>query len=1065
VANSVLTTQGVVVNGNAGAPPIEVNIGTLPANGTVEIAFRVLINDPLPLGLPFVRNQGVISSDDLPDVLTDDPDLPGSDQPTDTPLGDAPVIIASKTDYLTDDADGNGYVSGADVLTYVVEVYNVGSAIATNVVFRDFPDPNTSLVAGTVRTDRGTIVSGQDGGLPVQVEIGPLAPGEVATISFDVQIVEPVPAGLEFVVNQGLITSDNYPGVLTDDPDEDGLQDPTVTPLGDEPFLRAKKNATFAEDLDANGYPSADDVLLYTISIVNDGDGTALNVVYTDTPDANTLIIPGSIQTSQGNVTTGQAGTPPISVSLGDLPSGASVDISYRVTIVNPLDPMVESLINSGLVTSDNHPDVPTDDPVTVGDDDTTVTPGDAPNLVSTKTDSLFTDRNGDGVASPGDTILYQIVVQNTGSVAAQAVIFTDTPDTVTTIVPDSIQTSQGVVLAGQDGVPPINIAIGEIPANGGIAFISFLVDIDIPLPINIGQVTNQGTFTAANLGAAVLTDDPDSAAISDSTPTLVFQADLAVTKTASVATLNAGENFSYNIAVANLGPNDASQVVLTDPIPDGLTYLSASTADGSCSYDPLTRTLTCELGIILVGDQKEVTLNVRYNVEGVVENVATVTAIQIDPNPDNNIDDVPVNSGPGIDLSLVKTVDDPVTTINDIVVYTLTLSNAGPSTATGVVVRDNLPAELAFVSATPSSGSYDEVSGLWSIASMASGEIITLELQAQVIAVGMPVNVAEVIAHDQPDIDSTPDNGDVNEDDIDEVTITVDTVNGPSIDLSLVKVIDNLAPEFGDTVTYTVTLTNDGPLTANNIEVTDSLPANFAFVSATPSSGSFDDATGIWSIASLAAGNSETLDIVGTITAIGQLTNVAEVTDVDEIDVDSTPGNGDPAEDDQDEVTVFVDTLVNLVLLKEVDRVHAEINETLVYLLTLRNDGPSPATGVEVTDVLPEGLLFISAAATVGTYDEATGIWTVGNMGVNETVQLELTTEITDAVTPGQPLVNTAVASANEPEPDLMDNEDSAEVNIIIPVPVLSPFGLTLFILLMMGMTIYQRRRQQASR
>lgn len=1063
VANSVVTNLGSVISGNAGAPPIEVQIGTIAANASVEISFRVTINDPLPLGLPFLRNQGVISSDDVPNVLTDDPDLPGDDQPTDTPLGDAPVIVASKTDYWTDDVDGDGLITGGDVLTYVVEIYNTGNANATNVVLRDFPDSNTSLVPGRVRTDRGTITSGQDGTVPVQVELGNLAPGEVATISFDVTIVDPVPAGVDIVVNQGLVTSDNYPGVLTDDPDEEGLQDPTVTPLGDQPFLRLKKTATFLIDNDANEYPSGGDVLLYTIDITNDGDGAAINVVYTDTPDVNTDIVAGSVATSQGSVTGGQAGTPPIVISLGDLPSGGSAQMSYEVTIANPLDPNVESLINNGIASSDNHPDIGTDDPVTIGDDDTVVTPGDSPNLVSTKTDSLFTDRNGDGVASPGDTVLYQIALQNTGAVAAEAVIFTDTPDVVTSIVANSIQTSQGVVLEGQDGVPPIQIAIGEVPPNGGLVLISFLVDIDIPLPVDIAQISNQGTFTAANLSDPVVTDDPDSLDALDATPTLVFQADLQVIKTASVATVNAGESYSYDMVVSNLGPNTASSVVLVDPLPAGISFQSATTADGTCSYNPISRTLTCQLGTILVGDSKTVTLNVRSEVEGLVENEASVTAIQIDPNPDNNVDDVPVSFGPGVDIALTKTVDDPVTTINDVVVYTLTLSNAGPSTATNVVVRDNLPAELSFVSATASSGSYDDATGLWTLASMANGAVETLVLEAQVVAAGMPTNTAEVIAHDQPDIDSTPNNGDINEDDMDEVTINIDTVNGPSIDLSLTKTIDNLAPEFGDTVTYTLTLANAGPLTANNIEVTDTLPPNFAFVAATPSSGSFDDGTGVWSLASLAAGNQATLAIEGTITAIGELTNTAEVTAVDEIDIDSTPDNNDPNEDDQDGVTVFVDTLVDLVLLKEVDQTHVEINETLVYTLTLRNNGPSPATGVEVTDILPTGLRFQSYAATRGTYDDATGVWQVGNLGVDEAVQLELTTVVTDAVTSGEALQNTAVATSVEPEGNPDDNDDSAEVYIILPVPVLSPFGLLLMISALMAMTIWQRRRAKA--
>ncbi len=114
-----------------------------------------------------------------------------------------------------------------------------------------------------------------------------------------------------------------------------------------------------------------------------------------------------------------------------------------------------------------------------------------------------------------------------------------------------------------------------------------------------------------------------------------------------------------------------------------------------------------------------------------------------------------------------------------------------------------------------------------------------------------------------------------------------------PQADLELQTVVDTPAPTPGSTVTFTLTLTNDGPEAAPGVEVTGPLPAGLAFVSATPSQGSYDDATGIWDVGTVASGASPTLDIAATVTGTGTLTHAAEVTASGLVDPDSDPGDG----------------------------------------------------------------------------------------------------------------------------------------------------------------------------
>lgn len=127
--------------------------------------------------------------------------------------------------------------------------------------------------------------------------------------------------------------------------------------------------------------------------------------------------------------------------------------------------------------------------------------------------------------------------------------------------------------------------------------------------------------------------------------------------------------------------------------------------------------------------------------------------------------------------------------------------------------------------------------------------------------------------------------------------------------DLSLVKTLLTASPGRGDTATYRLSLTNaaGSPQTATSVEVQDYLPAGFDFVSAT--SPDFNGTTGLWSVSSLAPGQTVTVDVSGTVTASAgaTITNIAEITASGISDPDSSPNNGVTTEDDYDEVSFTV--------------------------------------------------------------------------------------------------------------------------------------------------------------
>jgi uncharacterized repeat protein (TIGR01451 family) len=174
---------------------------------------------------------------------------------------------------------------------------------------------------------------------------------------------------------------------------------------------------------------------------------------------------------------------------------------------------------------------------------------------------------------------------------------------------------------------------------------------------------------------------------------------------------------------------------------------------------------------------------------------------------------------------------------------------------------------------------------------------------------------------------------------------------------------------------------------------VTDLLPAGLTFVSATPSVGSYTNATGVWNVGNLGNGANATLSIVATVNSIGAKTNTAEVTASNQFDADSTPGNNVGTEDDQASATV-TPTIADLSLIKTVNLPNQPVGQNVVFTLTLANAGPDQATGVTATDLLPAGLTFVSSTPSQGTYSATTGVWNVGtiNSGANATLQITAT-------------------------------------------------------------------------
>ena len=168
-------------------------------------------------------------------------DAPLSPTPPPTPPVASAQLALTKTDFLFSDADLNNLVSPGDKLLYTLSLSNPGQGAAQQLQLADTLDPNTTLVAGTVKTDQGSITQGnRPGDERVLVALDTLAPGARISVNFQVSIK--AQAQETQVQNQAIATFSNADGgptgqtvVISDDPDSPAPADATITPLNGHP--------------------------------------------------------------------------------------------------------------------------------------------------------------------------------------------------------------------------------------------------------------------------------------------------------------------------------------------------------------------------------------------------------------------------------------------------------------------------------------------------------------------------------------------------------------------------------------------------------------------------------------------------------------------------------------------------------------------------------------------------------------------------------------------------------------------------------------------------------------
>ena len=229
--------------------------------------------------------------------------------------------------------------------------------------------------------------------------------------------------------------------------------------------------------------------------------------------------------------------------------------------------------------------------------------------------DLVVTKTANPASAKVGDTINYSISVINKGPATVTGV-------TVTDVLPADVNYVSAAATQGTcSGKDTVTCSIGTL-ANEATATVTIVVKAT-----TVGTVKN-----TADVGPNV--NDSDKSNNTSSVTTAVTGNDLAVTKTANPVAAKVGDTISYAVAVTNKGPSPANGVTMTDVLPAGVSYVSATTTRGSCSGNS---TVTCSIGTLPENASATVTIVVKATAAGTVKNTADVGPSQDDPDKTNN--------------------------------------------------------------------------------------------------------------------------------------------------------------------------------------------------------------------------------------------------------------------------------------------------------------------------------------------------------------------------------------------------------------------------------------------
>ena len=713
------------------------------------------------------------------------------------------------------------------------------------------------------------------------------------------------------------------------------------------------------------------DTAHFIVTVIAGGSSDSLNVNLNDILDNKLLDINSAKYSINGGILSDFNGN----IYLGNMLTGTTVTVDIWARVLDTADRDVFNLVN---VTSDEHPEGNTSN-ITVH-----------VRIVDLAVDKLVNN----SVPKYLDMIEYTIVVVNNGPDKSFNV-------TVGDLLPD------GVKFISSNGQynPDTGVwFVGDLD-NHESATLKIVVQV-----IKVGNITNAVNVTGTGHDTN-LTNNNDSVRVT--VPDSVL---LNIVKVANSTIIVAGENVGYTVTVTNNGPSVATDVVLKDVYNAkelfGLQYsLNA--------IDWLNYNESVSLGDINAGANITVYFRAKVNasVRGDVLNTVNITT-GVDDARGNFTDNETVNVIANTTLVVIKDAEIKALNPGDTAHFVITVIAGGSSDSLNVKLEDILDAELLDVKSATyriNGGNLTDYTQIILLGNMHTGSKIVVDIYAAILGTtGQDIfNCVNVTSDEHPEGNTS------------NTTIHVNIA-----DLEIIKIVDNLTPNYGDEITYTIIVRNNGPDNSTNIKVSEILADNFKFISANASKGYYNLTNGIWAVGNLT--NNETAKLVITVKIIktGFIQNNVSVNGTG-YDPNLTNNNAT--------VNITVPQTADLSVIKIVNVNVVTVGDKIIYTIIVKNNGPDTALDVYAVDKLSDALKFVSYKASVGVYNPATGIWTIGNL----TNKSNATLEITCIVLKTGIISNEVFVNGSTVDLNMSNNYDNISVTVNpLPTPVPTPVG-----------------------
>ncbi len=599
----------------------------------------------------------------------------------------------------------------------------------------------------------------------------------------------------------------------------------------------------------------------------------------------------------------------------------------------------------------------------------------------------------------------YSVTVTNRGPNDSTGVTLTDTIPTNSTFL-----SSDAGIYDPATGV--LTDAIGNLAANQSV-----VVRITVK-PTGTGTLTNTAVVTGDELDINLANNKVVT------TDTVAANADLAVLLTASSPVAPVGSPISYTLSVGNNGPSTATGTVVTVQFPTDFTGIVVQPDRGTYVINP-DNSVTITLGILPASSASTIQILASPSAVGNAVTTATVSSALADPNLANNSSTATVTVANAADLGVtISGSPDPVLLeLGQELFYTITVTNNGPSVASSPVVLDPLPAGLTFDLAHSTAGSFGTVfladpttsaphgTVVANLNPLASGAAAKITIAVFPSASGQVVNTVTVGDPDEVapvEIDTDPSNN-----------TATSVIQVSPADVSIV-VNNPQDPLFiGSNAVYQLEVANNGPATATNVIVKDSLGLGGTIVQA--SAGIITNGVLQANLGSLAPGQMLTIYVVVTPSVSGTLVDNGSITSDN---IDTNPNNNTSSSSNlvsPVDLAVGVTGSPSSVLL----------GQPAVFVVTVTNHGPAAATNVQFTDALPSNAIFVAVATTQGAVAPSALNTLSGNLG---TLAPGATATITILLAPAgvSVLTDVAAASSDDFDTNAVNNLAASSVSVI---------------------------------